>query len=168
MPGQETGAELWIPLHPELVAILAEAPADNMAFLMTAQGKPFSAAGFGTWFGAAARSAGLQACSAHGLRKAAARRLAGAGCTHKQIATITGHKSLREIERYTVAADQKQLAAQAVERLGNGRVDNHPGRLAKSEANPLKKKGGKDGMAEGAVLLTNLLYPFGWCAPVCS
>lgn len=137
----KTGAELWIPLHPELSAILAETPADNMTFLMTAQGKPFSAAGFGNWFSAAARAAGLQACSAHGLRKAAARRLAEAGCTHKQIAAITGHKSLREVERYTSAADQKRLAVEAVERLGKDRVANHPDRLAKSGANPLKKKG---------------------------
>jgi len=50
----------------------------------------------------------LRNCSAHGLRKAAARRLAEAGCTEHEIAAITGHASLREVQRYTKAADQKR------------------------------------------------------------
>jgi integrase len=37
----------------------------------------------------------------HGLRKAAARPLAEAGCTTHEIAAITGHKTLSEVERYT-------------------------------------------------------------------
>jgi hypothetical protein len=36
----------------------------------------------------------------HGLRKAAARRLADAGRTTLQTMAITGHRSLQEIERY--------------------------------------------------------------------
>jgi Phage integrase family len=58
--------------------------------------------------------ANLRHCSAHGLRKAAARRLAEAGCTEHEIAAITGHASLREVARYTKAADQKRLAAAAM------------------------------------------------------
>jgi integrase len=57
------------------------------------------------------RSAGL--LQDHGLREAAARRLAEAGCTTKQIASATGHKSLAEIERYT-AAEQERLAREAM------------------------------------------------------
>ena len=45
-------------------------------FLCTAQGQPLTAAGFGNWFRDACNAAGLNNCSAHGLRKAAARRLA--------------------------------------------------------------------------------------------
>jgi integrase len=44
------------------------------------------------------------------LRKAAARRLAEAGCSANVIASTTGHKSLNEIERYTKAADQARMA----------------------------------------------------------
>ena len=55
-------------------------------------------------------------CSAHGLRKAAARRLAEAGCTMHEIAAITGHASLSEVQRYTKAADQKRLALSAMEK----------------------------------------------------
>ena len=56
-------------------------------------------------------------CVPHGLRKAAARRLAEAGCSEKQIAAVTGHTTLKEVARYTRAANQERLAADAVARL---------------------------------------------------
>jgi integrase len=60
-------------------------------------------------------AAGLPpACSFHGLRKAALTRLADAGCTAHQIAAISGHKTLKEVERYTKAADQARLAREAM------------------------------------------------------
>ena len=63
----------------------------------------------------AARLAGLPAhCKAHGLRKAALRRLAEHGSTTKEIAAMSGHRSLREIERYSARADQARLARAAV------------------------------------------------------
>jgi hypothetical protein len=40
-------------------------------------------------------------------------RLAEAGCTVHEIATISGHASLREVERYTKAFDQVRLAKKA-------------------------------------------------------
>src|SRR5207247_11179099 len=58
--------------------------------------------------------AGLPHCSAHGLRKAAARVLAEAGCTAHEIGAITGHSSLAELVRYTKAADQRRLAEAAM------------------------------------------------------
>ena len=82
--------------------------------------EPFTAAGFGNWFRAQCNTAGLPQCSAHGLRKAAARRLAEAGCTEHEIGAITGHASLREIVRYTKAADQKRLAVAAMEKVKAG------------------------------------------------
>jgi integrase len=59
-----------------------------MTFLLTDQGKPYTAAGFGNWFRDQCRAAGLSGCSAHGLRKAAARRLAEAGCSTHEICTL--------------------------------------------------------------------------------
>jgi integrase len=50
------------------------------------------------------------------LRKAAARRLAEAGCTTHEIAAITGHASLSEIQRYTKAVEQARLARAAMAR----------------------------------------------------
>jgi Phage integrase family len=64
-------------------------------------------------------------CKPHGLRKAAARRLAEAGCSASEIAAITGHKTLAEVERYTRAADQVRLAQQAIRKqieTGSGKL----------------------------------------------
>ena len=110
---KKTGAELCIPVHPELTAIIQASTNEHMAFLITAQGKPFTSAGFGNWFREACNVAGLPRCSAHGLRKAAARRLADAGATEHEIAAITGHESLREVERYAKGANQARLARSA-------------------------------------------------------
>src|SRR5262249_28072825 len=90
------GVELQVPVLPALADTMA-ATADHLTFLVTEFGRPFTAAGFGNWFRDRCNEAGLRHCSAHGLRKAAARRLAEAGCTVHQIAAITGHTSLREI-----------------------------------------------------------------------
>jgi len=116
----KTGAELSIPVHADLEAIIAESAAGQMTFLTTEFGKPFTAAGFGNWFREQCDMANLRHCSAHGLRKAAARRLAEAGCTEHEIAAITGHASLREIARYTKAVDQKKLATAAMEKVKAG------------------------------------------------
>lgn len=113
----KTGAQLVIALHPELKAVLDELPLNNLSFLTTAYGKPFTAAGFGNAFRDWCDAAGLKERSAHGLRKAAARRLAEAGCSTKQIAAITGHKTLAEVERYTASADQERMAREAIRRL---------------------------------------------------
>ena len=116
----KTGTELSIPVHADLEAIIAESAAGQMTFLTTDFGKPFSAAGFGNWFREQCDMANLRHCSAHGLRKAAARQLAEAGCTEHEIAAITGHASLREIARYTKAVDQKKLATAAMEKVKAG------------------------------------------------
>jgi integrase len=115
---EKTGKPLLIPLAPELARALAAAPKDHLTFLVTQTGAPFTAAGFGNWFRARCDEAGLPHCSAHGLRKAAATRLANAGCSIDQIKAITGHRSLSEVARYTAAADQARLARQAMDMLG--------------------------------------------------
>jgi integrase len=112
---QKTSAVLAIPLHPELAAIVEATPSEHLTFLTTAYGKPFTAAGFGNWFREQCDAVGLpKHCAAHGLRKAACRRLAEAGCSANVIAAISGHTTLREVERYTKAADQERMARQGM------------------------------------------------------
>jgi integrase len=114
---QKTGTTLQIPVHRKLEEALAGVPEKQMSFLVTERRVPFTFAGFGNWFRECCIEAGLpRRCSAHGLRKAACRRLAEAGCTAHQIAAISGHLSLREVERYTKAANQAELARQAFEK----------------------------------------------------
>jgi integrase len=99
---QKTGAPLLIPLHPALRAAIEATPSGHLTFLATTFGKARAANGFTTWFRECCNAAGLSnGTSAHGLRKAACRRLAEAGCSAKEIMAISGHASLREVERYT-------------------------------------------------------------------
>jgi integrase len=118
---QKTGATLAIPVHPELRAVLDATPLDQMTFLVTRSDKPFSPLAFTSWFKRACQNAGLpKAASAHGLRKAAARRLAEAGCTAPEIAAITGHATLREVQRYIAGADQLRMARAAMRKVVGG------------------------------------------------
>jgi integrase len=117
---QKTGEVLELPIHAALETSMQACKSGQLVLISTQLGKPFSAKGFGNWVSDAARQAGLPAgCSAHGLRKAAARRLAEAGCTAHQIAAITGHRSLKEVERYTRAADQRISAEAAMRKVQN-------------------------------------------------
>ncbi len=114
---QKTKTKLTIPIHETLERLLGAAHRNRATIVVTAYNKPFSVKGFGNMMSDAIREAGLPSrCKAHGLRKAAARRLAEAGCSASEIAAITGHKTLAEVERYTRAADQERLARQAIKR----------------------------------------------------
>jgi len=105
---QKTGRSLAIPLHSELEAVLAATPADNMTFLVSERGRPFHPDSFTYWFKERCIEAGLpKRAGPHGLRKACCRRLAEAGCSVKVIAAISGHASLREVQRYTDAAESR-------------------------------------------------------------
>lgn len=134
---RKTGNSLAVAVHPALKSILDVTPRAHLTFLVTAQGKPFSPAGFGNWFRDCVTAAGLPArCAAHGLRKAAARRLAEAGCSASQIAAVTGHRSLREVERYTAAASQMAMADAAIAAVARSeqeqKLANSDDRLAKT------------------------------------
>jgi integrase len=112
-----TTNELMIPIHPALARALQAGPVIGMRHLITdARGRPLRA--LTDLIEAAVRRAGLPArCVAHGLRKAALRRLAEHGSTTKEIAAVSGHRSLSEIERYTARADQASLAQAAIAKL---------------------------------------------------
>jgi len=106
---------LEIPLHPVLIDIIEKSPCGDLTFLVTEFNRPFTANGFGNWFRKRCNEAGLPHCSAHGLRKASATRLADRGATEHQIMSITGHTTSKEVTRYTKAARQKVLARSAIE-----------------------------------------------------
>ncbi len=114
----KTGTSLAIPLHSELRAVLDATPADHLTFLTVRGGRQFHPDAFTHWFKRKCGEAGLPArASVHGLRKAACRRLAEVGCSANVIAAISGHATLREVSRYTAAADQVRLARQGMEAL---------------------------------------------------
>jgi integrase len=113
---QKTGKALALPVRPELKAAIDATPCGHLTFLITKSGKPYGANDFSEQFRNWCDDAGLpQRCTFHGLRKAGGRRLAEAGCSANEIAAWSG-QSLREVERYTRAADQARLARNALAR----------------------------------------------------
>ena len=127
----KTGTELEIPIHAALAAELAHVPQDQLVFLLTSEGadaKGFTPGGFYNRFIGWCQEAGIAAgLSPHGLRKACARRLAEAGATTHQIAAVTGHRNLAEVELYTRAANQARMAVAGMARIKN-KASNPVGR----------------------------------------
>lgn len=112
---QKTGTELFLPVHDELARAIKAGP-HNINFLIgNAQGLAISRHTLSGIIRAGVKGAKLPThCVAHGLRKALLRRLAENNATTKQIASVSGHKTLAEIERYTAKADQKRLSKTAM------------------------------------------------------
>jgi hypothetical protein len=85
--------------------------------------------------------------SPHGLRKAACRRLAEAGCTANQIAAVSGHRDWREIEHYTDAAEQAGMARRGMkavaDRFGQGEQNGSETFGGNLSGNPIGNLSGK-------------------------
>jgi integrase len=108
--GRRTGGNMvTVPIHPDLNAAIAAMPmvgADT--FLVTSHGKAYTAKGLGKkmreWCDAAGVPPMVDAAgksknvASHGLRKLCLTRLAETGCNVFQIAAISGHKDLREVQ----------------------------------------------------------------------
>jgi integrase/recombinase XerD len=123
---RSTAKMLTIRIMPELQAAFEAIPAsDSLTFLTTDSGKAFaSAAAFGNKFADWCRESGLPvvACEdgrkrsyrAHGLRKAACRKLAYAGCTAPEIMAISGHSTLSQVQVYIDEVEQERMAEAAM------------------------------------------------------
>jgi len=125
---QKTGVLIeGITLLPELAEALDATPSEHLTFLTTEHGKPFTSAGFGNWFRERCAEAGLpKGYAAHGLRKAAATRIANHGATAHQLMAWFGWTTLKEAERYTRAADRKRLTQTAGRMLKTGTSTGKP------------------------------------------
>lgn len=140
----KTGSAVSMPIHPDLAEVLADCPRDVLTFLQTNRGTSRSPNGLGNQMREWCDEAGLPLCSAHGLRKACARRLAEAGATAHEIGAVTGHKTLAEVQRYTAEAQRGDMADAAFGKLiarpnGEQNVVNLPKRFAKNQSKTLKK-----------------------------
>ncbi len=111
----KTGKTLWLPAAPQLLEAIAATPVTGTGvFLVTDYGKPYSRDGLGNKMRQWCDEAGLPHCTAHGLRKAAARRVAEAGGTNAQIKAVGGWSNDKEVTTYTASADQARLAESAM------------------------------------------------------
>jgi integrase len=118
---RKTGGEVAIPFRrqvppiadpaelAQLHAAIEASPSRHMTWLVTAAGQSRSEKAASQWFAAAARAAGIEGKTAHGLRVARAIELAERGATTHQIGAWTGHASLNEIEHYSRAAEKRRI-----------------------------------------------------------
>ena len=117
---QKTGTALRIPIHPALDRSLKAYAPKGMHLIGDIHGRPIKRGTLTRLIRVAVKAAGLpERCVAHGLRKAVLRRLAEGGASEKMLAAVSGHKSTRELQRYTAEANQAQLAQQAINRLSD-------------------------------------------------
>ena len=106
---KKTGTSVVLPLHPELNRTLSVTPLGRESFIGLSENA------FGKALRKACDAAGVKG-SAHGLRKAAAARLAEAGASVPELNAVFGWTGAKMALRYTEKADRARLARQAIER----------------------------------------------------
>lgn len=120
MTAGKTGKVVDLIAAPDLLATIEAMPAVGLTtFLVTDYGRPFTVAGFGGWFRDRCDKAGLPLCTAHGLRKALARRAADLGATQQQLKAVGQWSSDRDVATYTAASEQRGLADAALSKVIN-------------------------------------------------
>ena len=119
---EKTGGEVDIPFYCALPSFLTHTQIDldnlhtaisarsdrHLTFMTTEFGSARSVKGASQWFSKAAKAAGIEAKTAHGLRKTRAIAIVEAGGTHHQVGAWTGHTSLKEIERYAMKYNRRK------------------------------------------------------------
>jgi integrase len=113
------GARVVIPVGTPLKSALDTAPKRSTIMLTTKDGKPWTPDGFRASWGKACKRAGVVGVTFHDLRGTAVTRLAIAGCTEAEIATITGHsmRSVRAIIDTHYLNRDPVLAESAIRKL---------------------------------------------------
>jgi len=121
---QKTGKRLELPIHRDLRPFIEEAKRrGSMVLVPGPEGREMTTNQWRAMWTremakepqAAIRKAGL---SPHGLRKSAVVALLEAGCTVKEVASITG-QSMQIIEHYGKRYDQRTTAERAMEKFEN-------------------------------------------------
>ena len=112
----KTGKGLRLGLAPQLQAALdaMEPRPGAKCFLINEWGKPFTNAGFGNKMRQWCDEAGLPQCTAHGLRKAMATRMANMGLSNAALKSVGGWENDREVSAYIRAANQERLAEETI------------------------------------------------------
>lgn len=112
----KTGVPVVLPMLPELAEVIAKSPIGENTFISTIHGTPMTKEFFGNLFREACDAAGVKG-SAHGLRKAAATKLAEAGATVAELNAVFGWSGAKMASLYTAKADRTRLARKAMGRL---------------------------------------------------
>jgi integrase len=115
----KTGALVVIPVGAPLKAALDSLPKLSPIILTTIEGKPWTSDGFRASWATACRRAGIKGLRFADLRGTAVTRLALAGCTEPEIATLTGHtlRGVRNVLDSHYLARDPALAEAAIRKL---------------------------------------------------
>jgi hypothetical protein len=115
---KKTGKALWIPILPELQAVLEGTERRGDHVVLTQYGRPFSVKALGMrmqeWTEKAELAPGH---TLHGLRKTLGKLLAESGATTRQIMALLGHDDINHAEFYTREAEQRRLASDGMRKL---------------------------------------------------
>lgn len=119
----KTGARVAIKVTARLREALRTAPATASTTILTSTtGRPWKPNAFRNRWRDTCRAAGIVGLTFHDLRGTAVTRLAEAGCTHQEIASVTGH-SLRDVgailDKYL--ARTSKLADAGIDKLERSR-----------------------------------------------
>jgi integrase len=122
------GAPLKVALDPIRLGSMmtlvegAATPKRATTILTNSNGMPWTSDGFRASWGKACAKAGIRGLTFHDLRGTAVTRLALAGCTEAEIATITGHSlhGVRAILDTHYLAREQALGESAIQKLEKG------------------------------------------------
>jgi integrase len=109
-----------IPVPSELAAAIEACPSppESLTFLVNEWGRPFSEKAFNSAFRKWCDEAGLpECCTPHGLRKGKSRIMAESNCTAPQMMGVTGHRSLKEVQKYIDKFNRETAAAEAQKKV---------------------------------------------------
>lgn len=112
-----TPVDIDIAIHPILEAVLAGHKVENLTYLVTEFGKPFSVKGLGNRISDWWRQAGMGHLTSHSVRKGLATDVAHNEATDSMLEAMFGWKDGKTSKIYTRNAERARLARQTVERI---------------------------------------------------
>ena len=131
----KTGVEADLPILADLAEALAFVSRGEVLFLTHGNGLPHKPETLGMWFKDQCVAAGLDHCTAHGLRKAGAVQLANSGGTELEVMAFLAHSTPKEGATYTNRASRSGRGDSGLSKVSDAQnarvVSNHPPRLAK-------------------------------------
>jgi integrase len=114
---EHTPSPIDVAMPADLVAIIRQTSGTGIkTWLVDGHGKPFTEDAFSHWFADQVKKAGLgPRCTPHGLRKRWCTDRANEGKTPHEIMAVSGHMTLKEVDRYTRMADRARNADRAMQ-----------------------------------------------------
>ena len=115
----KTGARVVIPVSSMLKTALDATARTSPVILLSSEGRPWTSDGFRSSWRKACKACGVSGVTFHDLRGTAVSRLALAGCSEAEIATLTGHtlNDVRSILDAHYLNRDPALAIEAIRKL---------------------------------------------------